>query len=82
MSINIAVIDSGIDYTHAALGGSGDPADFAGNDPDIIEPGTFPTAKVVGGWVSLVLIMMQVIRITMFRSQILIPWMKMGMVPT
>lgn len=48
--IKVAVLDSGIDYTHAALGGSGDPADFAANDPTIIEPGTFPTAKVVAGY--------------------------------
>ena len=48
--IKVAVLDSGIDYTHAALGGSGDPADYAANDPNIIEPGTFPTAKVVGGY--------------------------------
>lgn len=48
--IKVAVLDSGIDYTHAALGGSGNPADYANNDPDIIEPGTFPTAKVKGGY--------------------------------
>jgi minor extracellular serine protease Vpr len=48
--IKVAVLDSGVDYTHAALGGSGDPADYAANDPTIIEPGTFPTAKVVGGY--------------------------------
>ncbi len=48
--IKVAVLDSGIDYTHAALGGSGNPADYAANDPTIIEPGTFPTAKVVGGY--------------------------------
>jgi subtilisin family serine protease len=48
--IKVAVLDSGIDYTHAALGGSGNPADFAANNPDIIEPGTFPTTKVVGGY--------------------------------
>jgi minor extracellular serine protease Vpr len=48
--IKVAVLDSGIDYTHAALGGSGNPAAFAANDPNIIEPGTFPTAKVVGGY--------------------------------
>ena len=46
----MAVLDSGIDYLHAALLGSGNPADFAANNPDIIEPGTFPTAKVVGGY--------------------------------
>ena len=48
--IKVAVLDSGIDYLHAGLFGSGNPADFAANDPEIIEPGTFPTAKVVGGY--------------------------------
>lgn len=48
--VNIAIIDTGIDYTHATLGGSGDPDDYAENDPDIIETGTFPTAKVIGGY--------------------------------
>jgi subtilisin family serine protease len=48
--IKVAVLDSGIDYNHAALGGSGNPADFANNNPEIIEKGTFPTAKVVGGY--------------------------------
>lgn len=48
--VSVAVLDSGIDYTHANLGGSGDPAEYAANDPTIIEPGTFPTAKVVGGY--------------------------------
>jgi minor extracellular serine protease Vpr len=48
--IVVAVIDSGIDYTHIAFGGSGDPADFEANDPAIIEPGSFPTAKVIGGY--------------------------------
>lgn len=47
--VSIAVIDTGIDYTHATFGGSGDPADYAANDPTVIETGTFPTAKVVGG---------------------------------
>lgn len=46
----IAVIDTGIDYMHAGLGGSGDAAARAADDPSIIEPGTFPTAKVVGGY--------------------------------
>jgi subtilisin family serine protease len=48
--ISVAVLDSGVDYYHANLGGSGDPADYAADDPTIIEPGTFPTAKVVGGF--------------------------------
>ena len=46
----IAVIDTGIDYNHADLGGSGIVADFTANDPTVIEAGTFPTAKVVGGY--------------------------------
>ena len=48
--VRVAVLDSGIDYYHAAFGGSGNPADYAADDPTIIEPGTFPTAKVVGGY--------------------------------
>jgi minor extracellular serine protease Vpr len=48
--VTVAVIDTGVDYTHANLGGSGDPDDFASNDGTVIEPGTFPTAKVVGGF--------------------------------
>lgn len=47
--IKIAIIDDGIDYTHVSLGGSGRVADFENNDPSIIEPGTFPTEKVIGG---------------------------------
>jgi minor extracellular serine protease Vpr len=49
-NIKVSVMDSGIDYTHANLGGSGDPADFTNNDPTIIEPGTFPTSRVVDGY--------------------------------
>ncbi len=48
--IDVAVIDGGIDYTHKALGGSGNPDDYAKNDPNVIEKGTFPTKKVVGGY--------------------------------
>ena len=48
--ISIAIIDTGIDYTHAALGGSGDPTDYTNNDPDTIADGGFPNAKVVGGY--------------------------------
>ena len=47
--ITIGVIDTGIDYTHANLGGSGLVPDFERNDPEIIEPGTFPNTKVAGG---------------------------------
>jgi subtilisin family serine protease len=48
--VKIGIIDSGIDYTHADFGGSGNPADYAANDKNVIEPGSFPTAKVKGGW--------------------------------
>ena len=47
--MRIAIIDSGIDYLHADFGGSGKVSDFTANDSTVIEPGTFPTAKVVGG---------------------------------
>lgn len=46
----IGIIDSGIDYTHADFGGPGTVDAYVGNDSTIVEPGTFPTAKVVGGW--------------------------------
>ena len=48
--IKIGIIDTGIDYYHANFGGSGDPDEFANDDSTIIEPGTFPTAKVAGGY--------------------------------
>ncbi|MFK7828258.1 MAG: S8 family serine peptidase [Congregibacter sp.] len=48
--VKVAVFDSGIDYYHAALGGSGDTAEYEADNPNIIEPGTFPTAKVAGGF--------------------------------
>ena len=47
--MRIAIIDSGIDYTHASLGGKGTAAAFSANDPTVIESGSFPTARVVGG---------------------------------
>ncbi len=46
----IAVIDTGIDYTHAVFGGPGVPAAYGLNDPAVVEPNTFPTAKVVSGY--------------------------------
>lgn len=48
--ISIAVIDTGIDYTHANFGGPGTVDAYNANDPNVVESGTFPTAKVVGGY--------------------------------
>ena len=48
--VRVAVLDSGIDYLHANLGGSGSVDEYNANDSTIIEPGTFPTAKVIGGY--------------------------------
>jgi minor extracellular serine protease Vpr len=48
--MTVAVVDTGVDYTHADFGGPGTPAAYTSNDPNVIEPGTFPTAKVIGGY--------------------------------
>ncbi len=45
-----AVVDTGIDYTHANFGGPGTVEAYEANDPDVIEPGSFPTQKVIGGY--------------------------------
>ncbi|OGN83767.1 MAG: hypothetical protein A2X23_01965 [Chloroflexi bacterium GWC2_73_18] len=47
--VTIGVIDTGIDYYHANLGGSGNPADFAADDGLTIGTPAFPNAKVTGG---------------------------------
>jgi subtilisin family serine protease len=38
-----------VDYTHADFRGAGTAAAYEANDPTVVEPGTFPTARVVGG---------------------------------
>lgn len=51
--VKIAVLDSGIDYTHKNLGGSGNVADFNAAAAAAAGPapaGLFPTAKVIGGY--------------------------------
>ena len=48
--VKIAIIDSGVDYYHADLGGSGNPADFAADDGLTIGTPAFPNAKVAGGY--------------------------------
>ncbi|HEY5821960.1 MAG TPA: S8 family serine peptidase [Propionibacteriaceae bacterium] len=46
----IAIVDSGIDYTHADFGGAGTVAAFKANNGAVIEPGSFPTRKVTSGY--------------------------------
>lgn len=48
--IRIGVIDTGIDYLHPHFGGPGTIAAHTANNRTIITDGSFPTAKVVGGW--------------------------------
>lgn len=50
--VKIAVLDSGIDYTHRNLGGSGLLADFAtaAANATTLPGGLFPSAKVIGGY--------------------------------
>jgi minor extracellular serine protease Vpr len=47
--VNVAVLDTGVDYLHANFGGPGTKAAFLADDHTIIEPGSFPTAKVIRG---------------------------------
>lgn len=47
--VSVGIIDTGIDYTHAMFGGTGTEEAFTSNDPAVVEEGSFPTAKVVGG---------------------------------
>jgi len=48
--ITVADVDTGIDYTHANFGGPGTVRAYEANDPNVIEPGSFPTKKVIGGY--------------------------------
>ncbi len=48
--MRVALVDTGIDYTHASFGGEGTVAAYEANDPTFIEPGSFPTDKVIGGY--------------------------------
>ena len=47
--VKVGIIDTGIDYTHSMLGGSGDTADFENMDGTKETP-LFPNKKVVGGF--------------------------------
>lgn len=46
--MRVGILDTGIDYTHSMLGGSGVKADYAAINPNQPNP-AFPNAKVVGG---------------------------------
>ena len=48
--VTIGIIDTGIDYIHCDLGGTGEGADYSANDPTTVDDGFFPNHKVVGGW--------------------------------
>ena len=48
--VSIGIIDTGIDYTHADFGGSGVVAEYDANNQERRRAGTFPTAKVKGGF--------------------------------
>lgn len=51
--IDIAIIDTGIDYTHTDFGGSGSVEEYNAireNESQPAAPGVFPNAKVVGGF--------------------------------
>ena len=48
--VTVGILDSGIDYFHAHFGGEGTKAAFDANDETIVEDGSFPTEKVIGGW--------------------------------
>jgi subtilisin family serine protease len=47
--VKVAVIDTGLDYLHANFGGPGTKAAFDADNHTIVEPGSFPTAKVIAG---------------------------------
>jgi minor extracellular serine protease Vpr len=46
---SVGIIDTGIDYTHKMFGGPGTPLAFTDNNPDLLESGSFPTSRVIGG---------------------------------
>ena len=39
-----------VDYTHKNFGGRGTVNAYKRNNPNVIEPGSFPTKKVIGGY--------------------------------
>ena len=48
--MQVAIVDTGIDYTHASFGGAGTVEAYEANNPTFIETDSFPTEKVIGGF--------------------------------
>jgi subtilisin family serine protease len=48
--VKVAVMDTGIDYDHAALGGSGTDEDPDSDDGVLPSDGNFPNSRVATGW--------------------------------
>jgi subtilisin family serine protease len=48
--VRIGIVDTGIDYLHPDLGGSGTMKDYTANNVTQLGDVPFPTAKVVGGY--------------------------------
>jgi subtilisin family serine protease len=49
-NMKVGIIDTGVDYTHSTFRGAGTAAAYTANNPNLVESGSFPTAKVVGGY--------------------------------
>jgi minor extracellular serine protease Vpr len=47
--VKVAVLDTGVDYFHGNFGGVNGEARFNADNHTIVEPGSFPTSKVVAG---------------------------------
>ena len=50
VGVKVAVVDTGIDYTHADFGGSGSPTAYQANGGVTLVGSGFPNAKVAGGY--------------------------------
>ncbi len=49
----IAIVDTGLDYTHSGFGGPGTPGDYEtarAGEADPADPGLFPSSKIIGGY--------------------------------
>ncbi len=48
--IRVAVLDTGIDYTHAAFGGEGTPEAYAAATADATDTPVWPRGQIIGGY--------------------------------